>query len=69
MGLYFMLMAFFIADLCLVGLTMGRSPLDETWVQQETTHRFADATATSSALLEVSMLIICIRDLWYVPVS
>lgn len=69
MGLYLMLMVLFIADLCLVGLSMGRSPLEENWVSVESPagHRFTDARATglASALLEVVMLLICIRDLWY----
>jgi hypothetical protein len=67
MGLYLMLMLFFIVDLCLVGLTMGRSPLDATWVSDESANRFANdgARSLASALMEVAMALICVRDLWY----
>jgi hypothetical protein len=70
-GLYSMVMVFFIADLCLVGLTMGRSPLDDSWMDEHGSgNRFqADsdsrATLLASVMLEFAMLIICFRDLWY----
>ena len=66
MGLYLLLMVLFIADLCLVGLALGRSPLEETLASDEngsnpsiSTHGFA------MARIEVMMLILCIRDMWY----
>lgn len=66
-GLYLLLMVLFIADLCLVGLSMGRSPLDEAWVSGEhrAGTRYPNNWVASIARMEVVMLLMCIRDLWY----
>lgn len=55
-----------------MGLTMGRSLLDETWVDEHArtdqvagTASISDTLSLTSVFLEVLMLLICVRDLWY----
>ena len=61
-------MVLFIADLCLVGLSLGRSPLEETLVSDDgggNPRLSKGVNAASVARIEVVMLLLCIRDMWY----